>query len=133
MEDLCACLLSIDLENEELVLDLSLVQEVVSRGEHCLLTKLLSTRYYNKEAFKTTMRKAWRITKPIKFHDMGEGLMVVEFEDKCDKNKLLRDGPWNFDHCLLLTLEYNGKLQTKNIHITEASFWIRVYDLPLMA
>lgn len=74
MEDLCERLMGTDLENGELVLDLSSVEEVVSRGENFLLTKLLSTKYYNKEAFKTTMRKAWRITKPIKFHDMGGGL-----------------------------------------------------------
>lgn len=74
VDELCECLVVTELEKEELVLDLNLVEEVVSRGGHCLLARLLSTKNYNKEAFKATKRKSWRITKPIRFHDMGEGL-----------------------------------------------------------
>lgn len=70
---------------------------------------------------------------PIKFHDIGGGLMMVEFEYKQDKNRVLKEGPWNFNRCLLLVWEFDSSLQTKNICINEASFWIRVYDLPLMA
>lgn len=58
---------------------------------------------------------------------------MVEFEDKSDKYRVLRDGPWNFDQCLLLVCEFNGNLQKKDIRIIEAFFWIRVYDLTLMA
>lgn len=110
------------LENVELVIDLNSVGNVVGGGEHCLLAKLLSTKYYNKEAFKATIMKAWRITKPIKFHEMGERIMMVEFEERLDKNRVLRDGPWNFDHYLLLAYEFDGSLQANNIYFNEASF-----------
>lgn len=46
---------------------------------------------------------------------------------------MLRKGPWNFDRSLLLIREFDGNLQMKDICIIEVSFWIRVYDLPLMA
>lgn len=86
VEELCECLMVIELENEELILDQSSMEEVVNKGENCLLAKLLYTNYYNKKAFQTTMSKVWRISTPIKFHNMGGGLMMVEFEYKQDKN-----------------------------------------------
>lgn len=93
VDELCDRLLAIDLEKEELHVELSSIGKVFRRGENCLLAKLLSTKYYNKEAFKATMRKAWRITKPIKFYAMGGGLMMVKFVEKFEKNRVLREGP----------------------------------------
>lgn len=74
-----------NLEKEELHVELSSIGKVVRKGKNYLLAKLLSMKNYNKEAFKAMMHKAWRITKPIKFYEMGGGLMMVEFEDKFDK------------------------------------------------
>lgn len=58
--------------------------------------------------------------------------MMTEFEDQNDKNRVVRDGPWNFDKCLILVKGFEGGQQVKNICLEEASFWIWVHDLPLM-
>lgn len=39
----------------------------------------------------------------------------------------------NFDKSLILLEECERGQQVKNISFKEASFWVRVYDLPLMA
>lgn len=58
-----------------------------------MVAKLHTTQPYNWEAFKTTIRKIWRPTKTIRFHELGLGLMMVEFEDSLDKERVLRDYP----------------------------------------
>lgn len=78
-------------------------------GKNCLLTKLLSKKYYNNEAFKTTMRRVWKLSKPICFHDMGVGFMLLEFEDHSDKS-------------LILIKEFDGHQLIKSIQMNEASF-----------
>lgn len=54
---LCDKLQAIELENEEIGVELESVEEVVSKGEKCLLVKMLSSKYYNKEAYKSMMKK----------------------------------------------------------------------------
>lgn len=97
------------------------------------MIKLLSQKYFNREAFKATMRKVWKPTKPLWFHELGAGLLMAEFEDPSDKNRVIHDDPWNFDKCLILTKEFEREHQVKNIRMEEAMFWIRIHDLPLMA
>lgn len=46
-------------ESEYVVVDLDELANVLPCGEKCLFTKLYTDKYYNKEAFKGTMRKVW--------------------------------------------------------------------------
>lgn len=108
VEDLCDQLRVTDLEQEELRIEPSFIGEVIARGRNCLLTKLLSSKYYNREAFKATMKMVWKSGKPIWFHDMGAGFMMVEFENPSDKLRVLHDGPWNFDKSLILLKDFEG-------------------------
>lgn len=107
--------------------------EVLNRGRNCLLVKLLSQKYFNRETFKATMKKFWKPTKSLHFHGMGARLIMVEFEDPSNKKRVIGDGPWNFDKCLILTKEFEGEKQVKNICMEEALFWIQIHDLPLIA
>lgn len=79
------------------------------------------------------MKRIWKLGKPIRFHNMGARFMMIEFEDQSDKPRVLHDRPWNFDKCLILLKELDGGQQVKNITMNKNFFWVRVYDLPLMA
>lgn len=46
---------------------------------------------------------------------------------------MIRDGPWNFDKILILVKDFEGSHQVKHIKMEDESFWIRIYDLPLIA
>lgn len=56
MDFICERLKTIDLENEKIVMEVNLVAKVMDRGNNCVLLKLLTSKYYNWEAFKVTMR-----------------------------------------------------------------------------
>lgn len=77
-------------------------------GKMCLLVKLLTSKYYNQEAFKATMWLVWRLVKPLRFHDTGEGLMMAEFELNSYKIRVIRDGTWSFDKNIILVKEFEG-------------------------
>lgn len=93
VDTLCEQLKLTKLKKEEIVVELNEVKEVVNRGKNCLLVKLLTRKYFNKQAFKSTMKKLWRPTKSLHFSKMGAGLMIAEFEDLNDKHRVIKDGP----------------------------------------
>lgn len=45
--------------------------------------------------------------KPLRFLEMGEGLMMVEFEMH-NKIKVIHDGPLSFDKSLILVNDFEG-------------------------
>lgn len=122
VEDLCDQLRATNFEQEELCIEPSFVGEVIARGKNCLLTKLLSTKYYNRRAFKATMKRVWKLGKLIRFHDMEARFMMVEFEDPSDKLRVLYDDPWNFNKSLTLLKDFKGGQQIKNITMNKVSF-----------
>lgn len=89
VEVLCQCLSMTKIDSEEILMKHNLVDDVVARGKNCLLTKLQTEKHYNREAFKVTMRRAWRTTKTTCFHEMGDGLMLVEFEGPNGKARVM--------------------------------------------
>lgn len=73
VEKLCDQLTLIELEQEEIHVECSSWEEVLTKGSHYLIAKLHTNRPYNHDEFKNTMKKVWRPTKPIKFHELGDG------------------------------------------------------------
>lgn len=71
VEDLCDRLMATELEEEAFYIEPSSIGSVVDRGKHCLVSKLQSSKYYSREAFKATMRKVWKLGKPIRFFELG--------------------------------------------------------------
>lgn len=57
-------------------------------------------------------------------------MLLVEFDDVRDKQKILRGGPWSFDNSLVLLKQLEGALQVSKVCLFEASFWIRMYNMP---
>lgn len=68
----------------------------------------------------------------MKFHELWRNILLVEFMDANDRQKVLRDSPWSFDRYLVLLKKVDGTQQACNVSLTEASFWVRIHDLPFM-
>lgn len=56
-------------EQEEIHVEQNLMKNAVLRGENCLIMILLTSKHYNREAFKQIMKKIWRLVKTIRFRD----------------------------------------------------------------
>lgn len=117
VKDLCDQLSLMELEREAIQVKLYPLEGLISKGHNCLITKLHTSRTYNREAFKNTMRKVWRPVKMVRFHDIGSDMMMVEFESTLDKERVLKANPWKFDRSLMLMKEYDEKQQMSKLEI----------------
>lgn len=92
-------------EQEEVLIEGKALEDASSRSERCLFTQLLTSKHYNRDALFNTMRKIWCPGRRVWFRELSSTTMLIEFEDASDKRKVLREGPWSFDKCLLLVGE----------------------------
>ncbi|KAL8539190.1 hypothetical protein ACS0TY_000989 [Phlomoides rotata] len=117
------------------VLDLGCVEGSIceSRGSFCLAGKLCTDRAYNTYALMDVMIKAFikRRTKAA-VCEWGHKLLIFTFLDESDRDWVIRNQPWHFDGHLFIVKSLNGSEQPSGVSITRASFWTRVYDLPIM-
>ncbi|XP_041021293.1 uncharacterized protein LOC121262766 [Juglans microcarpa x Juglans regia] len=120
-------------EEEVVFVDEEVVRDTVRRGERCLIIQFLTLKHYNKEALKQMLRRIWRPAKMMHIQNLDSNFLIAEFDDVKDKERVVRDGLWTFDKQLALVKDFDGAQQTQMLHLTEASFWVRVHDLPLMA
>ncbi|KAF5442303.1 hypothetical protein F2P56_034974 [Juglans regia] len=97
----------------------------------CFLFKLLSVKFYNKEAFKRMMKNVWYPSGSFQIYDMGENLFLAACSSRGEKERILSNGPWTFGNSLVICTNYDGTLQITKVPMFLASFWVRMYDLPL--
>ncbi len=68
---------------------------------HILAVKFFTRRVINVEAVTRTFRPLWRSEKGFSARDMGDNIMLFEFEDEADLKRVLMAEPWSFDKSLV--------------------------------
>jgi hypothetical protein len=53
------------------------------------------------------------------------------FEYARDKARVLEGGPWVFKGSLFLVKDFDGWIAPLKLNFDRASFWIRMFELPL--
>lgn len=101
-------------------------------GGGLLLTSLLYRRSFSSSAFERAMVIAWAPIWGISMKVLGENLFLFRFEHKIDLNNVLRDGPWRFNHFLLVMKEVTDDTTLVCEILTSIPFWIQVYDVPVL-
>jgi hypothetical protein len=117
-------------EDEEVDVQANDFQEVTVRGRDCVVGKLVADRYVSKETIKTTLQGLWR-SKGMSFKALGENLFIIEFEKSRDKKRVLDGRPWVFEGSLFLVEDYDARIPPGKITFDRASFWVRMFELPL--
>ncbi|XP_062175986.1 uncharacterized protein LOC133881040 [Alnus glutinosa] len=82
------------------------------KGQFYLVGKLLADRVVPKDLFRVHMKRAWKILGSVSFKVLGENLFVIEFEHDWERIQDDFTAP-------------------SEMAFDKASFWIRMYNLPL--
>lgn len=84
-------------EEEIIFVEEEVVRDTVCQGERCLIIKLLTLKHYNKEALKQMLWSVWGPVKMMCIQNLDSKLLIAEFDDIKDKERVIRDGPWTFN------------------------------------
>jgi hypothetical protein len=122
------------LKEEESVgvsLDAPDIVPLVNRGRSCVVGKMVADRIVPKEYYKAPLLRVWKPMGSVVFNVIGENLFIAEFEYEWDKTRIMEGRPWLFDGNLVSLKEFDGFTPPTKMCFDQASFWVRMYNLPL--
>lgn len=97
-----------------------------------LAARLWTDSPFNTRAFTSTMIGVWKLKNPVKVQELSNNLFLFPFATKRDLEGVLKNGPWSFDRNILVLARVSREEQPSGLDMHYGSFWIRVYELPLM-
>ncbi|XP_058783430.1 uncharacterized protein LOC131658113 [Vicia villosa] len=100
--------------------------------QRTLAGKLWTESNFNSRAFKSTMVNAWKLKHTVEVQDLSKNLFLFKFSSRRDMEYVLKTGPWSFDRALLVLKRISGEEQPSELHLHFSSFWVGIYDLPLV-
>lgn len=100
-------------------------------GSNCLLGRLITDKYFNKEAMKSSMLRLWGLARGITVQDIGENLFVFQFSNEYERTRVLNGSPWLFDNYLLALNEFDGSCPATQIQFNHCWFWVQLHGVPL--
>ena len=73
-----------------------------------LLGRVLTHKEVDIRALRSHFCRIWVLEKSFRVHEKPEGRLLFSFDDKGDKRRVLRGGPWNFAKAHLALEDYDG-------------------------
>uniref|UniRef100_A0A2N9F4Z0 Reverse transcriptase domain-containing protein n=1 Tax=Fagus sylvatica TaxID=28930 RepID=A0A2N9F4Z0_FAGSY len=96
-----------------------------------VLFKLLTTRTFNGNAFKSSVRAMWASHGVLLVTTLDDNLFLAAFPSDAAVMRIFSTSPWTFDKKLILMARFVGDLQPTAVKFTHAAFWIRIVNLPI--
>jgi hypothetical protein len=93
--------------------------------------KLVADRIIPREYYKAPLTRIWHPMGMVTFNVIGENLFIAEFEYEEDKTRIIEGKPLIFDGYLDALADFDGLTPPEELNFDYASFWIRMYNLPL--
>lgn len=97
-----------------------------------LVGKVISERAVNLDALTRTMSQIWALHRNMVVRAIDSNTFVFQFFHWKDKEKILDGRPWSFDQKLLVLDEIQVDEQPSQVRLDKSSFWVRIYNLPLI-
>ena len=69
---------------------------------HCLASKFLTKRIVKAEAIARTFKPLWKLVGELKIRDVSGNILVFEFNDALDLERVLEFEPWSYDKSLVI-------------------------------
>ena len=127
---LCASLSSRSQEEKLWSVRDALKDSVGKKLDLCLVGKVLSNKYINREAFRAVIPKIWQTTLDVEV--VQDNTFLFYFRNQGDRLRILSGGPWSFDNCLLVLEKPSRVGNIASLAFNQATFWIQIPLAPLL-
>ena len=100
---------------------------------YTLAAKFFTRRIINVEAITRTFKPLWRAEKSISARDIGDNIVLFEFEEKADLERVLLLEPWSYDKYLVAFRHLEEDTEIESLAFDHAVFWVQIENLPILS
>jgi hypothetical protein len=98
-----------------------------------LVAKFFTRRAINVEVVTRTFKPLWRTERGFSARDLGDNLMLLEFEEAADLERVLLYEPWSFDKYLVAFHRLKDEIDPRTLVFNQATFWVQIHNLPILS
>ena len=97
---------------------------------HCLAGKFLTKRIINAEAVAQTFKPLWKLVGELKIQDVERNVLVFEFDDALDLERVLEFEPWSYNKSLVIFQKTEFVESAPSLDFWVTSFWVQLHNVP---
>ena len=97
---------------------------------HRLAGKFLTKRIINAKAIARTFKPLWKPAGELKIRDVGRNVLVFEFDDALDLERVLEFEPWSYDKSLVIFQKTELVELAPSLDFSMTSFWVQLHNVP---
>ena len=97
---------------------------------HRLVGKFLTKWIINAKAIASTFKPLWKPVGELKIEDVGGNILVFEFDDALDLERVLEFEPWSYDKSLVIFQKTVDIESAPSLAYATASFWVQLHNVP---
>ena len=95
-----------------------------------LAGRFYTKRVLNVDAVARTFKPLWRTTGELKIRDIGEHILLFEFEDALDLERVMEFEPWSYDKHLVAFERVLDIESMPFLDFSRATFWVQIHNIP---
>ena len=98
-----------------------------------LAAKFYTRRVINVEAIARTFKPIWQTRKSFSIQDVGDNMVLIEFEEAADLERVLLGEPWSYDKYLIAFHRLSHEIAVEDLPFNLVDFWVQIHNLPVLS
>ena len=100
------------------------VSKQTEKEIHRLVGRFFTKRVLNVEAVGRTFKPLWKLIGEVKIRDLGDNILVFDFEDGLGLERVLTLEPWTYDKHMVVSKRAAEIEAIPTMEFNKAMFWI---------
>ena len=100
------------------------VSKQAEKEIHRLAGRFFTKRVLNVEAVGRTFKPLWKLIGEVKIRDLGDNILVFDFEDGLGLERVLTLEPWTYDKHMVVSKRAAEIEAIPTMEFNKAMFWI---------
>ena len=106
------------------------VSKQAEKEIHRLVGCFFTKRVLNVEAVVRTFKPLWKLIEEVKIRNLRDNILVFDFEDGLDLERVLTLEPWMYDKHMVV-FKCVAEIETiPTMEFKKATFWIQIHNVP---
>jgi len=97
---------------------------------HRLAGRFFTKRVLNIESVGRIFKPLWKLIGELKIRDIGNNILLFEFTDNLDLERVLEFEPWMFDKSLVVFQRATSIEEVPLLDFSRSPFWVQFHNVP---